>query len=219
VSTYETLIFIPEGSLLNEKVAERNALRQTLKHFQHEFGPAERLKYTSLQKQVKLLPQNKRIDLLLQTFLKQDLSETKAVFEHKMRGQDQLIKGSPEFLDQVKGKLNLILLAKESKEQILPRLAKSELINYFSVQYFKGDFSKPLPNKDIFFKILDDNPTIDPDTTLVIGTNLDEEIQGAENANLDSLWLAPKKEKLPINPHPTLHLSKLSDLLFYLNLN
>lgn len=68
MSTYETLIFIPEGSLLNEKVAERNALRQTLKHFQHEFGPAERLKYTSLQKQVKLLPQNKRIDLLLQTF-------------------------------------------------------------------------------------------------------------------------------------------------------
>ncbi|MCT7862013.1 MAG: HAD family hydrolase, partial [Lactobacillus crispatus] len=53
---------------------------------------------------------------------------------------------------------------------------------------------------------------------LIIGTNLDEEIQGAENANLKSLWLAPKKDKIPISPHPTLHLSKLADLSFYLDL-
>ncbi|PEH03519.1 hypothetical protein CP356_09760, partial [Lactobacillus sp. UMNPBX5] len=45
------------------------------------------------------------------------------------------------------------------------------------------------------------------------------EIQGAENANLKSLWLAPKKDKIPISPRPTLHLSKLADLDFYLDLD
>ena len=60
---------------------------------------------------------------------------------------------------------------------------------------------------------------IDPDNILVIGPNLDEENQGAENANLKSLWLAPKKDKIPISPRPTLHLSKLSDLSFYLDVN
>ena len=49
MSTFETLIFVPEGSLLNQKLAEKTALRQTLKHFGLDWGPAERLRYTSLQ--------------------------------------------------------------------------------------------------------------------------------------------------------------------------
>ena len=55
MSTFETLIFIPEGSLLNQKLAEKTALRQALKHFGLDWGPAERLRYTSLQKQFKTL--------------------------------------------------------------------------------------------------------------------------------------------------------------------
>lgn len=31
MTKYQTLIFVPEGSLLNEKTAEQVALRQTLK--------------------------------------------------------------------------------------------------------------------------------------------------------------------------------------------
>ena len=56
MSTFETLIFIPEGSLLNQKLAEKTALRQALKHFGLDWGPAERLRYTSLQKQFKSAP-------------------------------------------------------------------------------------------------------------------------------------------------------------------
>ena len=112
----------------------------------------------------------------------------------------------------------MILFAKEKRTQIEPRLAPTELLSSFDNAYFADDFTDKLPSKNIFFKILKDNPDIDPDTVLVIGTNLDEEIQGAENANLKSLWLAPKKDKIPISPHPTLHLSKLADLSFYLDL-
>ena len=39
MSTFNTLIFIPEGSLLNEKkLAVKTALRQTLKYFGLEIG-------------------------------------------------------------------------------------------------------------------------------------------------------------------------------------
>ncbi|MDN6040296.1 MAG: HAD family hydrolase, partial [Lactobacillus sp.] len=41
MSTFDTLVFIPEGSLLNEKLAEKNALRQTLKQYDLDWGPAE----------------------------------------------------------------------------------------------------------------------------------------------------------------------------------
>ena len=200
MATFETLIFIPEGSLLNEKLAEKTALRQTLKHYGLDWGPAERLRYTSLEKEFKNLSSDDQIDLALSTFLKEDLSKTRTVFDDAMKDQTRLVKGAIDFIDEVSGKLHLILLAT------------------FDNAYFADDFTDKLPSKNIFFKILKDNPDIDPDTVLVIGTNLDEEIQGAENANLKSLWLAPKKDKIPISPHPTLHLSKLADLSFYLDL-
>lgn len=218
MATFETLIFIPEGSLLNEKLAEKTALRQTLKHYGLDWGPAERLRYTSLEKEFKNLSSDDQIDLALSTFLKEDLSKTQTVFDDAMKDQTRLVKGAIDFIDEVSGKLHLILLAKEKCTQIEPRLAPTELLSSFDNAYFADDFTDKLPSKNIFFKILKDNPDIDPDTVLVIGTNLDEEIQGAENANLKSLWLAPKKDKIPISPHPTLHLSKLADLSFYLDL-
>ncbi|MCZ3522496.1 HAD hydrolase-like protein [Lactobacillus crispatus] len=218
MATFETLIFIPEGSLLNEKLAEKTALRQTLKHYGVDWGPAERLRYTSLEKEFKNLSSNDQIDLALSTFLKEDLSKTRTVFDDAMKDQTRLVKGAIDFIDEVSGKLHLILLAKEKRTQIEPRLAPTELLSSFDNAYFADDFTDKIPSKNIFFKILKDNPDIDPDTVLVIGTNLDEEIQGAENANLKSLWLAPKKDKIPISPHPTLHLSKLADLSFYLDL-
>ena len=218
MATFETLIFIPEGSLLNEKLAEKTALRQTLKHYGLNWGPAERLRYTSLEKEFKNLSSDDQIDLALSTFLKEDLSKTRTVFDDAMKDQTMLVKGAIDFIDEVSGKLHLILFAKEKRTQIEPRLAPTELLSSFDNAYFADDFTDKLPSKNIFFKILKDNPDIDPDTVLVIGTNLDEEIQGAENANLKSLWLAPKKDKIPISPHPTLHLSKLADLSFYLDL-
>ncbi|NRO05670.1 putative HAD-hydrolase YfnB [Lactobacillus helveticus] len=136
-----------------------------------------------------------------------------------MQEQTRLVKGATDFLDEVSGSLRMILLAKETRTQIEPRLAPTELLSSFDFAYFADDFKVKLPSKNIFFKILKDHPEIDPDNTLVIGTNLDEEIQGAENANLKSLWLAPKKDKIPISPRLTLHLSKLADLDFYLDLN
>ena len=218
MATFETLIFIPEGSLLNEKLAEKTALRQTLKHYGLDWGPAERLRYTSLEKEFKNLSSDDQIDLALSTFLKEDLSKTRTVFDDAMKDQTMLVKGAIDFIDEVSGKLHLILFAKEKRTQIESRLAPTELLSSFDNAYFADDFTDKLPSKNIFFKILKDNPDIDPDTVLVIGTNLDEEIQGAENANLKSLWLAPKKDKIPISPHPTLHLSKLADLSFYLDL-
>lgn len=200
MATFETLIFIPEGSLLNEKLAEKTALRQTLKHYGVDWGPAERLRYTSLEKEFKNLSSNDQIDLALSTFLKEDLSKTRTVFDDAMKDQTRLVKGAIDFIDEVSGKLHLILLAKEKRTQIEPRLAPTELLSSFDNAYFADDFTDKLPSKNIFFKILKDNPDIDPDTVLVIGTNLDEEIQGAENANLKSLWLAPKKDKIPISP-------------------
>ena len=218
LAKYETLIFILEGSLLNEKVAEQNALRQTLKLTGREYGPAERIQYNSLQEKIKLLGFDERIKLTLQEFFKNDWISAKGTFDNQLQKQDQLNKDVLPFLDEVQNKVNLILLTKEKKDVASSRMQSTELLNYFSAVYFKDDFACKFPDKKVLTTILQQQ-NLSPATCLVIGTNLVDEIQGAENANLDSLWLAPKKVKMPISPHPTLHLNKLSDLLFYLELS
>ncbi|WEV38328.1 HAD hydrolase-like protein [Lactobacillus sp. ESL0680] len=219
MTKFETLIIIPEGSLLNQKAAERNALRQTLRELGRDFGPAERIKYTSLQEQVKFLSQDERLQLLNQTFFSDNLQAAQQIFEQKMAGQHQLTQDAISFLDEATAKVNLVMLAKEPQKILEPRLAESELLNYFSAVYFPESLTAQLPNKNVFVPIFQEHDNFNPATSLVIGTNLTEEIQGAVNANLQSLWLAPKKSKIPITPHPTLHLNKLSDLLFYLELS
>ena len=218
LAKYETLIFILEGSLLNEKVAELNALSQTLKLAGREFGPAERIQYNSVQEKIKLLGFDERIKLTLQEFFKNDWISAKQAFDNQLQKQDQLNKDVLPFLDEVKNKVNLILLTKEKKDAASSRMQSTELVNYFSTVYFKDDIASKFPDKKVLTTILQQQ-NLSPTTCLVIGTNLVDEIQGAENANLDSLWLAPKKVKMPISPHPTLHLTKLSDLLFYLELS
>ena len=218
LAKYETLIFILEGSLLNEKVAELNALSQTLKLAGREFGPAQRIKYNSLQEKTKLLGFDERIKLTLQEFFKNDWISARQAFDNQLQKQDKLNKDVLPFLDEVQNKVNLILLTKEKKDVASSRMQSTELLNYFSAVYFKDDLTSKLPDKKVLTTILQQQ-NLSPATCLVIGTNLVDEIQGAENANLDSLWLAPKKVKMPISPHPTLHLNKLSDLLFYLELS
>lgn len=218
MAKYETLIFILEGSLLNEKVAELNSLSQTLKLAGREFGPAQRIQYNSLQEKTKLLGFDERIKLTLQEFFKNDWISAKQTFDNQLQKQDQLNKDVLPFLDEVQNKVNLILLTKEKKDVASSRMQSTELLNYFSAVYFKDDLTSKLPDKKVLTTILQQQ-NLTPATCLVIGTNLVDEIQGAENANLDSLWLAPKKVKMPISPHPTLHLNKLSDLLFYLELS
>ena len=218
LAKFETLIFILEGSLLNEKVAEQMALRETLKLAGRDFGPAERIKYNSLQEKTKLLGFDARIKLTLQEFFKNDWKSAKLTLDNQLQKQNQLNKDVLPFLDEVQNKVNMILLTKEKKDVASSRMQSTELINYFSAVYFKDDLTSKLPDKKVLTTILHQQ-NLSPATCLVIGTNLVDEIQGAENANLDSLWLAPKKVKMPISPHPTLHLNKLSDLLFYLELS
>ena len=154
LAKYETLIFILEGSLLNEKVAELNALSQTLKLAGREYGPAERIRYNSLHEKIKLLGFDERIKLTLQEFFKNDWISAKGTFDNQLQKQDQLNKDVLPFLDEVQNKVNLILLTKEKKDVASSRMQSTELLNYFSAVYFKDDFACKFPDKKVLTTIL-----------------------------------------------------------------
>lgn len=221
MAKFQSLIFVPEGTILNEGVAERNALRQTLDEVASGFGPKERIQYANLLSQIKFLTFSDRIELVLQTFCRHELYSARKIFFQKMKKQKQLVKDVGPFLGELSDmddQIKLILCSKEDRETISSRLDESELLSYFSAVYTQDDFKERLPNKEILTTIVQEQ-NVDPATCLVIGTDLADDIQGAENAGLASLWIAPRNVKTPIHPNPTIHLTTLSDLLFYLELS
>lgn len=124
----------------------------------------------------------------------------------------KLVKGSRNFLKSYTQELNLISIAKDDKKVFLPIMKELDIDQYFNALFFKENIANDQP----FIKIIN-KLGLDPNTCLIIGNNLNDEIKEAEAENLKSLWIAPKREKVPITPHPTLKLSRLSDLEFYLN--
>lgn len=218
---FDSLIFVPEGAILNEGVAERNALRQTLDEVASGFGPKQRIQYAELLSQIKFLTFSDRIELVLQTFCRHELYSARKIFYQKMKEQKQLVKDVGLFLGELSDmddQIKLILCSKEDRETISSRLDESELLNCFSAVYTQDDFVQRLPNEEVLMTIVQEQ-NLDPATCLVIGTDLADDIQGAENAGLASLWIAPRNIKTPIHPNPTIHLTTLSDLLFYLELS
>lgn len=130
-----------------------------------------------------------------------------SLIEHK-----KLVKGSSTFLKEAQGQVKLIAFSKENKKDILPVMQQLKIDQYFDHLFFKEDITEHP------FRTIINNLKLDPDTCLIIGNDLNDEIRAANQENLKSLWIAPKSKKVPITPHPTLKLARLSDLEFYLNL-
>ena len=71
----------------------------------------------------------------MQTFLA-NIPETKNEYLVTLSRQHRLIIGSFDFLDQVKDEIKLLCWGKTKKDILEPRLADSNLPNYFdSIQY------------------------------------------------------------------------------------
>lgn len=215
MNTYTNLIFVLEQTIFNQKLAQKNAIKKSYEQLIGKWTPTLTEKYKELANTFKLMGQNEQENILITSFLN-DQANCHQVFEEKLAQEKRLVKGRIDFLKTVIGKVDLIAYSKHPKSINQKKISENNLEAYFSKIYFSDDFT----SNELTDKTLDailEKEQLDPDETLIVGANLHDEIAAANQAKLPSLWLSPKKDKTPITPHPTLKLSRLSDLLFYLN--
>lgn len=207
IMTYKNIILIPEGIIFNEKTTERAALKNTLKKFNVEnFGEKKDLFNQLFERYIN----EKRIQrhrLLLTALLPEiALTDSTAIFYQQLIHQTRLTKNIQEVLSQLTEATNLVIASFLTSEIIKSRLNNSKLTLELPTTSLTDDS---------FGQIITSN-NWDPKETLIIGTNLNEEIQQANAENVDSMWINTGR-KVPITPHPTLHIKKFADCLFYLN--
>ena len=203
---YKNIILIPEGIIFNEKITERTAVKYTLKKFGINNWNDKKELFNQIFNRYLNETRIKRHELLLTALLSEvNLNESKSIFYQELNYQNHLVKNIQTDLTNLSSTANTVIYSFLPQELINTRLNNTNLSIKFSV------FSANSTNK--FTKIIQEKQW-DTEETLVIGTNLSDEIQQANDENVDSMWISTGR-KVPITPHPTLHVKKFADCLFY----
>lgn len=198
---FKNLIIVAEGSLFNEKAATRAALKNTLKAFQPDQSFDGTL-FTELYRRYEDSSRSERNKILLTAFLaKIDFEKSYPIFLNELAKQGRLVKDGSEFWTKIQA-YNLALFTYYPQDILSQRLEKANLK------------PQPLIFNDDFTAIIH-KLHWDKNETLLIGNNLSDEIATANQAGIPSLWINTNR-KIPITPHPDLHVKKLADSLFYL---
>ncbi|MFD1485583.1 YjjG family noncanonical pyrimidine nucleotidase [Lacticaseibacillus baoqingensis] len=92
------------------------------------------------------------------------------------------------------------------------RLTKSHLIDYFDDVFVSDSVGAPKPTAAFFDYVAKRTPHYEPQTALIIGDSLTSDIQGGQNAHIDTVWFNPHFIPNRGQQQPTYQLSEFSDL-------
>lgn len=228
--TYEFLLFDLDHTLLDFDAAEDVALTQLLK----EEGVADIQAYKDYY-----VPMNKALwkDLEQKKITKSDLVNTRfsKLFEHfgiekdgtylanryqfYLAQQGQVFSGAIELLDNLIERGYELYAATNGITAIQTgRLAQSGLAPYFNQVFISEQLQTQKPDALFYEKIGQKIPGFSKEKVLMIGDSLTADIQGGNNAGIDTIWYNPHHLENKTLAQPTYEVDSYQALLDCLKL-
>ncbi len=222
---YKHLLFDLDHTLLDFSQGEEVALTQLLESMQVEDIQAFKDYYR---------PMNQAMwkDLEKGLIKKQDLINTRfsrafAHFGHQVDGkeiaeryqeflgqQGQIFAGADQLLQELTDRGYQIYAATNGVTYIQTnRLLNSPIQTYFKDVFISEQMGTQKPAADFFEKIAEQIGSSDKTSFLMIGDSLTADIQGANNAGIDSIWYNPDKLANASSAQPTYTVSTYQELL------
>ena len=223
--TYKFLLFDLDHTLLDFDAAEDVALTQLLK----EEGVADIQAYKDYY-----VPMNKSLwkDLEEKKITKQELVNTRfsKLFSHfgiekdgvylaehyqfYLAQQGQVFSGAMELLDSLIDRGYELYAATNGITTIQTgRLAQSGLAPYFNQVFISEQLQTQKPDALFYEKIGQQITGFDEEKTLMIGDSLTADIQGGNNAGIDTIWYNPHHLENKTQAQPTYEVHSYKDLL------
>ena len=223
--TYKFLLFDLDHTLLDFDAAEDVALTQLLK----EEGVTDIQAYKDYY-----VPMNKALwkDLELKKITKQELVNTRfsKLFEHfgiekygtylanryqfYLAQQGQVFSGAIELLDALIDRGYELYAATNGITAIQTgRLAQSGLAPYFNQVFISEQLQTQKPDAQFYERIGARIPNFNKKYALMIGDSLSADIQGGNNAGIDTVWYNPQHLDNKTQTQPTYEVHSYKDLL------
>ena len=227
--TYNFLLFDLDHTLLDFDAAEDVALTQLLK----EEGVADIQAYKDYY-----VPMNKSLwkDLEEKKITKQELVNTRfsKLFSHfgiekdgvylaehyqfYLAQQGQVFSGAMELLDSLIDRGYELYAATNGITAIQTgRMAQSGLAPYFNQVFISEQLQTQKPDALFYEKIGQQIAGFDKEKTLMIGDSLTADIQGGNNAGIDTIWYNPHHLENHTQAQPTYEVDSYQALLEFLD--
>ncbi len=142
-----------------------------------------------------------------------DGAATERTYRQMLDHNFYTISGSEQLLTALKNKGARLLVGSNGvKETQLSRLQGSGLTKYFDDLFISEDVGYSKPDKHFFDAILQSNPSITPENTVMVGDRLQSDILGASRANIRSVWYNPDAKENEMGYNPTYTVANYSEM-------
>ena len=204
--TYTHLLFDLDHTLLDFDRAEDLALTyllegagvasRDLKVYKDHYIPMNRSMWEDLNHGLITKPEllRTRFSRLFEYFGQEvDGRHLAGRYQHFLSQQGQELPQAHAFLSNVKDRGHKIYAATNGVSYIQRgRLQASSILPFFDDIFISDEVGAHKPSTDFFEKIADQVNDFHPDSALMIGDSLTADIQGGNNAGIDSIWFNPK---------------------------
>lgn len=222
---YKHLLFDLDHTLLDFSQGEEVALTQLLEAMQVEdiqafkdyYRPMNQAMWKDLEKGLikKQDLINTRFSRAFAHFGRQvDGREMAERYQEFLGQQGQIFAGADQLLQELTDRGYQIYAATNGVTYIQThRLLNSPIQTYFKDVFISEQMGTQKPAADFFEKIAEQIGSSDKTSFLMIGDSLTADIQGANNAGIDSVWYNPEKLANTSPAKPTYTVSTYSELL------
>ena len=212
---YKFLLFDLDHTLLDFDRAEDLAL--TFKVYKDHYIPMNRAMWEDLNHGLITKPEllRTRFSRLFEHFGKEvDGSFLAGRYQHFLSQQGQELPQAHAFLADVKDRGHKIYAATNGVSFIQRgRLQASSILPFFDDVFISDEVGAHKPSTDFFDKIANQVHDFHPSSALMIGDSLTADIQGGNNAGIDSVWFNPSNIVNETPAVPTYQVKSYEEIL------
>ncbi len=222
---YKFLLFDLDHTLFDFDTAEDVALTQLLKEegvedvqsYKDYYVPMNKALWKDLE-QKKITKQelvNTRFSRLFEHFgVEKDGSYLANRYQFYLSQQGQIFSGAMELLDTLIDRGYEVYAATNGITSIQTgRLTKSGLASYFNHVFISEQLGTQKPDALFYEKIGQQISEFFKENTVMIGDSLTADIQGGNNAGIDTIWYNPHHLENKTGAQPTYEVHSYQDLL------
>ncbi|MEL7533620.1 MAG: YjjG family noncanonical pyrimidine nucleotidase [Bacteroidota bacterium] len=215
---YQWIMFDVDGTLFDFDQAAAHALKATFLQYKLPYEPQYIERYLEINRSLWALFEKGQIEaaelkslrfarLLESLNRKADPSQMNEDYLGHLADGSILLEGAKELVENLHGKVQMMLITNGFKKVQRPRLARSGIEHLFESVVVSDEVGVAKPDPQIFehsFATMGDPKKED---VLIIGDSLSSDIKGGNNFGIDTCWYNPNQKVKP-DHMPITHMIK-----------
>ncbi len=225
---YSYLFFDADETLYDFKHSEKTAFFRAFEHFNvpceekwervySKINEKYWLKYNKGRVTKEELMRRRFADLLKRMKVDLDPVELNNCYREKLGEDATLLPDAYEVVNRLCKTYRLVMVTNGFEKTQQSRFALSGISDCFVGCYTSDKMGVAKPSREYFDKVTELVGAADRSEILIIGDSLSSDIEGGNNAGIDTCWFNPKGRRRPKGYHINYEIKRLTELYEILN--